>query len=69
MEWDRRETLDYGRARGFYVPGPRSLLVEDPARPVVRSAGGGWRWPGSERRSGGRFWWRGRAGGGRRCCG
>lgn len=41
MEWDRRETLDYGRARGFYVPGPRSLLVEDPARPVVR-VGGRW---------------------------
>ncbi|MFB6781012.1 hypothetical protein ACFCX0_27180 [Streptomyces sp. NPDC056352] len=41
MAWDRREMLDYGRARGFYTPGPRSLVVEDPARPAVR-IGGRW---------------------------
>jgi hypothetical protein len=39
MEWDRRESLDYGRSRGFYIPTRRSLLVEDPSRPVVRMAG------------------------------
>ncbi|MEU1536125.1 integrase [Streptomyces fagopyri] len=39
MAWDRREMLDYGRSRGFYAPNRRSLLVEDPSRPVVRMAG------------------------------
>ncbi|MEU3466068.1 site-specific integrase [Streptomyces sp. NPDC006733] len=41
MAWDRREMLDYGRSRGFYIPGRRSLIVEDPARPAVR-IGGRW---------------------------
>ncbi|WP_394817640.1 AMP-binding protein [Streptomyces doebereineriae] len=31
--------LDYGRSRGFYTPGRRSLLMEDPSRPGVRMAG------------------------------
>ncbi|MEU0164017.1 hypothetical protein ABZ214_00835 [Streptomyces iakyrus] len=39
MEWDRAEMLDYGRARGFYAPTRRSLLVEDPAVPRVRMGG------------------------------
>ncbi|MEV0888562.1 site-specific integrase [Streptomyces microflavus] len=41
LEWDRREAIEYGRARGFYVPTRRSLVVEDPARPRVR-LGGRW---------------------------
>ncbi|WP_420036110.1 site-specific integrase [Streptomyces sp. cg28] len=39
QEWDRCEALDHGRARGFYRPSRRSLLVEDPSRPRVRMAG------------------------------
>ncbi|MFE2140616.1 hypothetical protein ACFXA3_02460 [Streptomyces sp. NPDC059456] len=40
-EWDRREAIEYGRARGFYIPTRRSLVVEDPTRPRVR-LGGRW---------------------------
>ena len=41
VRWDRSEALAYGRARGFYEPTRRSLLIEDPARAAVRS---GQRW-------------------------
>lgn len=41
MEWNRHEMLDYGRSRGCRNPTRRSLLVEDPSRPVVRMAGRG----------------------------
>ncbi|MGW0827696.1 hypothetical protein [Streptomyces sp. NPDC002845] len=57
MEWDRAEMLDYGRSRGFYIPTRRSLLVEDPAAPLVRGGvAGGCRWPAWMRRSGAGCW-------------
>lgn len=41
VRWDRSEALAYGRARGFYEPNRRSLLIEDAARAAVRA---GQRW-------------------------